>query len=116
MNFTSPFNPQSNDLFVNGIWLASLMLMLITALISVLVQQWLQFYVSDVCGSPRTKARIRQFQFMGLSIWAVPFIIDILPALMNMSIFLFFHGLVFFLRGLSGTGGIMWVINWLTLI
>ena len=114
LNYNTPFKPQSGDLFLNGFWLVSLMLTLSTALISGLIQQWLQFYLADVRGSPRDRACVRRFRLNGLSRWGVPFIIDLLPVLMNFSIFFFFIGLVRFSQGLTATRAITWMIGALT--
>lgn len=80
----------------------SLTLSLITALVAVLVKQWLYQYVAVVSdSSPRDRARIRHMRYAGLQKWQVPMIIDLLPFLLHVSLALFFAGLVIFLFSLG---------------
>ena len=102
----SVFRPESRDVWLNSLWIISLSLTLSTALITGLIKQWLNFYIAETAGSPKRIACIRQFRIMGLRAWGVSEIIELLPILMNASLFLFLVGLVLFLRGLSGTRGI----------
>ncbi|TFY80559.1 hypothetical protein EWM64_g3454 [Hericium alpestre] len=50
LNATSTFSAAGTDRWVNALWFTSLSFSLATALISVLVKQWLQHYVSAVSG------------------------------------------------------------------
>ncbi|KIK59939.1 hypothetical protein GYMLUDRAFT_1000336, partial [Collybiopsis luxurians FD-317 M1] len=85
--------PSKNDLWINGLFFASLSLSLATALLSVLVKQWLQAYSSISSGNAKERAVIRQFRFSGLEKWKVPEIIGILPLILHASLALFFVGL-----------------------
>lgn len=103
--YGSKFSPSRNDLWVNGLWFTSLALSLSTALMAGLIKQWLQYYVADISGSrrtPRDKACLRHFRFIGLTKWRVRFIVELLPILMNVALLLFFIGLIMFLRILNG--------------
>jgi hypothetical protein len=51
----------TKDLWVNGLFFASLSLSLATALMSVLVKQWLQAYASLPNGNAMECTKIRQF-------------------------------------------------------
>ncbi|KIK59932.1 hypothetical protein GYMLUDRAFT_244704 [Collybiopsis luxurians FD-317 M1] len=84
--------PSKNDLWINGLFFASLSLSLATALLSVLVKQWLQAYSSISSGNAKERAVIRQFRFSGLEKWKVPEIIGILPLILHASLALFFVG------------------------
>jgi hypothetical protein len=105
----STFNPDQRDIYLNGLWFGSLGLTLATALITGLIKQWIHYYVADITGTPKVRACTRQFRYMGLSLWGVSPIIELLPVLMNASLLLFFAGLILFLQGLSGTA-------WITLL
>ncbi|KAA1466001.1 hypothetical protein DENSPDRAFT_855845 [Dentipellis sp. KUC8613] len=101
VNSTSPFKAAANDRWVNGLWFTSLAFSLGTALVSVLVKQWLQNYVAAVSGSASTRVQIRQFRFYGLEKWHLRGIIGMLPALMHIALLFFFIGLVVFLYNLD---------------
>lgn len=80
-----------------------------------LIKQWLQFYSKDIYGAdPKTRALTRQFRYEGLIRWGVPEIIEALPVLMNIALFLFFAGLVLFCQDLSNTMGVTWFLVALT--
>lgn len=115
LTHNTAFIPTTRDIYLNGIWIVSLGLTLATALITGMIKQWLQFYITDVTGpSPRDRASIRQFRYMGLSLWAVSPIIEFLPILMGSSLLLFFVGLVLFSQTLSGSRGITIVVIMMT--
>ncbi|PBK71068.1 hypothetical protein ARMSODRAFT_883794, partial [Armillaria solidipes] len=95
------FSPSRSDEWLNSLWFVSLTLSLITALVAVLVKQWLHQYVSIVSdSSPRDRARIRHLRYAGLQTWHVPMIIGMLPVLLHVSLALFFVGLAVFLFSL----------------
>ncbi|KAA1473338.1 hypothetical protein DENSPDRAFT_872744 [Dentipellis sp. KUC8613] len=96
-NATSGFQVAASDQWVNRLWFISLSFSLATALISVLVKQWLQYYVSTVSGTSQEKAHIRHFRYIGLEKWHVSEIVGFLPIFMHIALLLFFIGLVLFL-------------------
>jgi hypothetical protein len=104
------FTPENRDIWLNGLWFVSLGLTLSVALITGLIKQWLNFYIADTAGAPKHIACTRQFRYIGLSTWAMSPIVELLPLLMNASLFLFLAGLVLFLQGLTGTEAIRIVI------
>ncbi len=80
----------------------SLTLSLITALVAVLVKQWLHQYIATISdSSPRDRGRIRQSRYMGLQKWQVPMIIGLLPVLLHVSLGLFFAGFCIYLFALE---------------
>ncbi|KAH8794371.1 hypothetical protein DL96DRAFT_1513527, partial [Flagelloscypha sp. PMI_526] len=98
----SPYGPDSNtygnnDLWINGLFIASLALSLTTALLSVLAKQWLQAYTAVTSGSARDVALIRHLRFTGLEQWKMHEIIGILPLILHTSLGLFFAGLFVFI-------------------
>ncbi|KAK0217212.1 hypothetical protein IW262DRAFT_1275882, partial [Armillaria fumosa] len=98
---TDFFSPSRSDEWLNSMWFVSLTLSLITALVAVLVKQWLHQYVAVVSdSSARDRARIRHMRFAGLQTWQVPVIIELLPVLLPASLALFLAGLAIFLFSL----------------
>ncbi|PBK65207.1 hypothetical protein ARMSODRAFT_892135, partial [Armillaria solidipes] len=98
---TSFFSSSRSDEWLNSLWFVSLTLSLITALVAVLVKQWLHQYVAIVSdSSARDRARIRHLRYAGLQTWQVPMIIGLLPVLLHVSLALFFAGLAIFLFSL----------------
>ncbi|KAK0492205.1 hypothetical protein EDD18DRAFT_1358293 [Armillaria luteobubalina] len=100
LNPTIAFVPATTDVWVNGLWFVSLFLSLTTALVAVLVKQWLHCYVVLPSGTPRDRSFTRQFRYAGLQKWHVQVIIGLLPVLMHLALAIFLIGLVIFLRPL----------------
>ncbi len=99
---TAFFSPSRSDEWINSLWFVSLTLSLTTALVAVLVKQWLHQYVAIVSdSSARDRARIRHMRYAGLQTWQVPMIIGLLPVLLHVSLALFFAGLSIFLFSLG---------------
>ncbi|PBL04459.1 hypothetical protein ARMGADRAFT_1005018 [Armillaria gallica] len=99
---TAFFSPSLSDEWMNSLWFVSLTLSLITALVAVLVKQWIHQYVAIVSdSSARDRARIRHMRYTGLQTWRVPMIIGLLPVLLHVSLALFFAGLTIFLFSLG---------------
>ncbi len=99
---TAFFSPSRSDEWLNSLWFVSLTFSLITALVAVLVKQWLHQYVAIVSdSSARDRARIRHMRYAGLQAWRVPMIIGMLPVLLHVSLALFFAGLAVFLFSLG---------------
>ncbi|TFY62200.1 hypothetical protein EVG20_g6786 [Dentipellis fragilis] len=96
-NATSGFTAARTDQWVNRLWFISLTFSLATALICVLVKQWLQYYVSPISGTSKKKAHIRHFCYAGLQKWHVSGIVGYLPIFMHIALLLFLIGLVLFL-------------------
>ncbi|KAL1715807.1 hypothetical protein EV715DRAFT_275500 [Schizophyllum commune] len=91
----------SLDYWCNGFWFVSLALSLSTALMAVLVKQWIQAYSKNTFGTPRHQALVRQFRLFGIEQWNVPLIISLLPILLHLSLLLFFVGLSLYILSLS---------------
>lgn len=85
------------DYWCNGFWYFSLSLSLSAALMAVLVKQWLQAYTSNVSGTPKHQALIRQYRLIGIERWNVPLIVSLLPMLLHLSVLLFFVGLALYI-------------------
>ncbi|KAK0474765.1 hypothetical protein IW261DRAFT_524337 [Armillaria novae-zelandiae] len=100
LNPTIPFVPAPTDVWVNGLWFVSLFLSLTTALVAVLVKQWLHHYVALPSGTPRDRSFTRQFRYAGFQKWRVQVIIGLLPVFMHLALAIFLIGLVIFLQPL----------------
>ncbi|KAJ3767596.1 hypothetical protein FB446DRAFT_819856, partial [Lentinula raphanica] len=85
--------PGTNDIWINALFFTSLALSLATALLSVLVKQWLQAYENLPSGNAKERATMHHFRYTGLINWKVPEIIGILPLVLHMSLGLFLIGL-----------------------
>ncbi|SJL04803.1 uncharacterized protein ARMOST_08174 [Armillaria ostoyae] len=108
LNPTIAFIPATTDVWVNGLWFTSLFLSLTTALVAVLVKQWLHHYVALPSGTPRDRSFTRQFRYAGFEKWHVQVIIGLLPVLMHLALAIFLSGLVIFLQPLRAA--LSWVI------
>ncbi|KAK0442866.1 hypothetical protein EV421DRAFT_1681148, partial [Armillaria borealis] len=100
LNPTIAFVPATTDVWVNGLWFTSLFLSLTTALVAVLVKQWLHHYVALPSGTPRDRSFTRQCRYGGFEKWHVQVIIGLLPVLMHLALAIFLVGLVIFLHPL----------------
>ncbi len=110
---TARFTPKPLDLWVNGLWFASLTLSLATALFAMLADEWYCHYLSPVAGDPQVRSRTRQLRYTGLMEWRVTALINLLPLMLHLSLGLFFVGLVLSLLPLQH--GIALVIGILSL-
>ncbi|KAL1746753.1 hypothetical protein HDZ31DRAFT_33533 [Schizophyllum fasciatum] len=102
------------DHWCNALWFISLALSLSAALMSVLIKQWLQAYNSNISGTPRHQALIRQFRLIGVERWNVPLIVGLLPMLLHLSLLLFLVGLSLFL--FTFDSAIAWIIAGLAIL
>lgn len=92
--------PPGSQLWINGLWYTSLLLSLITALLAVLVKQWLHQYMAQSSGTARDRSFIRLYRLEGFQQWQVPLIIGLLPVIMHIALGLFFLGMVVFVAQL----------------
>ncbi|KAK0470856.1 hypothetical protein IW261DRAFT_1672378, partial [Armillaria novae-zelandiae] len=109
LNPFTTFTPATTDVWVNGLWFMSLSLSLATALVAVLVKQWLHHYLALPSGTPQEQSHVRQFRYGGFQKWHVLIIIGLLPVLMHLALGIFFVGLTIFLVPLQP--GFSWVIG-----
>ncbi|KAH9057606.1 hypothetical protein EDB87DRAFT_1534533, partial [Lactarius vividus] len=97
------FHARKTDVRINIYWFLSLVFSLTAALAATLVQQWVRDYmhVFQRYNHPLKRARIRQFLYEGAKRWHMSAVVDTIPALIHISLFLFFIGLAEFLFGLN---------------
>ena len=92
------FSPGLSIIWVNIIWLLSLVLSTTSALLATLTQQWARRYLHlpQIPSVPSERARVRSFLFHGTVIYAIHYAVEIAPTLLHLSVFLFNIGLVLF--------------------
>ncbi len=96
----SPFHAPTSALLTSTLWLLSLIVSLTCALLATLLQQWARRYllITQSHGSKlHDRARIRSFFAEGVIKYHLPMVVDALPALLHISVFFFFAGLLVFI-------------------
>ena len=106
------FTPSSSDIRVNAYWFMSLIFSLTAALLATLVQQWVRDYmhVFQRYSHPLKSARLRQYLWEGVDGWYMPVVAESVPALVHVSLFLFFLGLGDSLLNLNTTIGVTTIV------
>ena len=89
-------SPPTAIVWVNAMWMISLVLSLTSALMATLLQQWARRYVETpkVPSQSNYRARVRWFLFLGTDIYKMRLLVEIAPTLLHFSVYLFFAGLV----------------------
>ena len=107
------FSPPNHAVWVNALWFLSLVISLICALLATLLQQWARRYlkITRLRSSLHKRARIRAFFAEGVKNCLLPRVVDVLPTLLHISLFLFFAGLIIFLGNVDLTIFIL-VLSW----
>ena len=100
-----PFTPPNYAIWVNGLWFLSLVISITCALLATLLQQWARRYlkVTQPRYSPHKRARIRAFFAEGVDKFLLPWVVEALPTMLHLSLFLFFAGLAVFLWNVNLT-------------
>lgn len=109
------FRPADNDIRVNVLWFASLIISLMTASFGMLVKQWLREFLAVEVPSPQARLRIRHFREPQIKHWKVYEIAACLPLLLQLSLGLFFVGLCYFTASVHSSIGyttLPLVIGW----
>ncbi|KAI9434951.1 hypothetical protein H4582DRAFT_1818035, partial [Lactarius indigo] len=91
----STFSPPALAVFVNSAWFLSLVLSLTCALIATLLQQWARRYRQMIQRNhpPHVRAHIREYFSRGARRFGIFGLVETLPLLLLLSVFLFFAGL-----------------------
>ncbi|KAK7677458.1 hypothetical protein QCA50_019571 [Cerrena zonata] len=87
--------------FINILWLLSLVFALITASIGILIKQWLHELMARDTQDPRQQVKIRFFREVGVQKWGIFEIAAALPLLLQLALLLFFVGLSAFFYDLN---------------
>ncbi|THG94510.1 hypothetical protein EW026_g6977 [Hermanssonia centrifuga] len=93
---STPFTPNPNDVRVNVLWFASLILSLVTASLGMLVKQWLRAWLATDLTSGQARLRARHFRLPGVQAWKVFEIAAALPLLLQIALAFFLTGLCYF--------------------
>ncbi|KAI0252033.1 hypothetical protein BJV78DRAFT_1154009 [Lactifluus subvellereus] len=101
----STFAPPTSALWVNALWSLSLVISLVCALLATLLQQWARRYlrITQTAHNPRRRARIRELMVKGVEKLRLRWMVEALPALLHVSVFLFLSGFVIFLYNINHT-------------
>lgn len=93
------FQVPTSAIWINSLWLFSLILSLTSALFGMITKQWLREYMewSTTSWLPQRFIVLRQKRFEAFNEWRVPAIIAAIPALLEVALVLFFAGLIIFL-------------------
>ena len=89
-----PFSPTARNIRINVLWFSSLAISLGTVSLGIICLQWLREYQKNIPIDPQDSISIRQMRWEGLTRWKVPEILSSLPMLLNLSVTLFFAGLL----------------------
>ena len=98
-----PSPPSASMIWVNAMWLISLVLSLASALIANLLKEWARRYVEPpfLPSNPKDCARVRSFLFLGTQIYKMSLIDRVGFTLLHISVYLFVAGLVIGFRTIN---------------
>ncbi|KAI0060733.1 hypothetical protein BV25DRAFT_1806942, partial [Artomyces pyxidatus] len=110
----STSNPPSSGapLRVNILWCLSLLLSLLCALGATLIQQWARSYGQAIHrrSPPHQRARIRAFLFQGIEASGAKAVVDGIPTLLHVAVFLFIAGMYDFINSSSKPVALLTVV------
>ncbi|EIN11384.1 hypothetical protein PUNSTDRAFT_63606, partial [Punctularia strigosozonata HHB-11173 SS5] len=96
------FHAPTSLVVINSFWFVSLVVSLASALLGILVKQWLREYILWTTVTPIHSAiNLRQYRYNQLQRWKVPEIVTGLPTVLQAAVVLFFTGLI----------ALLWPIN-----
>lgn len=101
----SSFQPTASAVRVNALWFTSLGMSMACALLATLMQQWTRRYVqvADTHHNASKRALIRAFFADGVERFGFAAAVEVLPALLHLSILLFYIGLIDFFLNINHT-------------
>jgi Family of unknown function (DUF6535) len=99
------FSPDHRMIWVNALWLISLVFGIGSALTATLTQQWARRYIQlpETSSSQKDQARVRSYLFLGTQKYYMPHAVVLTIALLHGSVFMFFAGLVIFILAINAT-------------
>jgi hypothetical protein len=101
------FSPPTYGIWVNSLWFMSLVISMTCAVLANLLQQWARKYIKVTrtrsTASESKRACYRAFYADGVENFLLPWVFEALPAMLHLSVFLFFAGLVVFLWNVNPT-------------
>jgi len=115
LTIPAPFSPPRYAIWVNSLWSLSLVISMTGAILATSLHQWSRRYIrltQQSRYSPEVRARLRAFFNTGMNEMHLPWAVEALPALIHLSLFLFFAGLAIFLFNINHSVFII-VIWWI---
>ncbi|KAH9962303.1 hypothetical protein BGW80DRAFT_1231664 [Lactifluus volemus] len=100
------FSPDHRMIWVNALWLISLVFAIGSALTATLMQQWARRYIelpAETLSSQSDQARVRSYLFLGSQKYLMPHAVELTIALLHASVFMFFSGLAIFILVINAT-------------
>ena len=94
-----PFSPPRFSIWVNSLWFLSLVISLTCALLATSSHQWARRYIrltQPARCSPEKRARMRAFFANGMEKTHISWVVEGLPTLVHLSVFLFFFVSVYY--------------------
>ncbi|KAM6503224.1 hypothetical protein JOM56_000167 [Amanita muscaria] len=98
---SQPFTADHTSVRINILWFASLILCLSTVIFGILCLQWIRQFTREISMPVKVAIPIRQMRYDGLRYWKVPEIISALSVVLQISVLLFFAGILEFLWTLN---------------
>ena len=111
------FSPPSYAVWVNSLWFLSFVISLTYAMLATMMHQWAGHYITttqQLRYGPRKKARLRAFFSDAVGGSLVLPMVRSLPAMIHLSLFLFFAGLIIFLSNAHNTVFLV-LMSWMAL-
>ena len=110
-----PFSPPISAIWVNSLWFLSFVISIVCALLATSLQQWARRYIrvtQPARCSPEKQARMRAFFAHGVDKFGARLVVERLPMLLHLSLFLFFVGLGIFIFNINHTAfsSVIWLI------
>ncbi|KAG9121745.1 hypothetical protein FRC07_002166, partial [Ceratobasidium sp. 392] len=105
-----PFSAPMSARWINGLWYTALGLSLSAALVAMLAKEWLSSFLASRPRAPQAYALKRQTRLEGFTRWKALHIIDLLPAMLHLSLLLFSLGLTIYLKTIDSGAAITVVI------
>ncbi|KZT59306.1 hypothetical protein CALCODRAFT_431280, partial [Calocera cornea HHB12733] len=90
------FTPPYWAVTVNCLWFTGLFISLLTAVLAMMLKEWLSAYSDGAVHVPLERVKQRQMRYNGLIKWNVPLIVSLLPLAIHVAVFLFLVGLILF--------------------
>ncbi|KAJ7595294.1 hypothetical protein C8J56DRAFT_1115041 [Mycena floridula] len=93
-----PFHPATSVVICNFLFFLSLGFALLCAVGATLVEQWVRQYLQETqAGTPIQNARLREYLHQGIVHFRMLEVVETIPFLLHISLFLFFAGLCIFI-------------------
>ncbi|QRW22489.1 hypothetical protein RhiXN_10076 [Rhizoctonia solani] len=106
-NNSSNFVPSKIDIWINALWYSSFSLSIATAFMAMLAKDWCYSFKAKRTGHPYDQAHRRQRKWKMIQRCGMQEVIEALPSLMHLSLFLFCIGLYLYLLDLNNIVAIL---------